>query len=226
MTQSQITQNHSNNMRNNITLTGLLSVDSTLRMSRSGKPYRNGTITVERTSGTPDKIHLVIPAAINVDTLHNQWVTVSGIIAASRREGAPRHQKLAIYVKVNSIRLEPEDELPYNMFTLTATMATPVALRHTPLGKLIGEIKVTLRHNVTLPCILWNNVALALSHSPAGTKVTLTGRLQSRAFQYINDDQSIGNATTTELCVQKFDIIDNDDDATALAAEEQDDDNC
>lgn len=204
--------------RNYITLTGRLSVDNTLRMSRSGQPYRNGIITVERTSGTTDIVHLVIPQTVDVPGTPDTWVTVTGSIAASRRENAPRHEKLTIYVKVERLQLEPTDEPSFNTFRVDTTVAKPVELRHTPLGKLIGEFKVTLRHNLTLPCIVWNNTAMALSHIAAGTRITLIGRLQTREFKYINDDQSIGQSVTTELCVQKFELI---ADNTVMTTEEQ-----
>lgn len=194
---------------NYVHLTGSLSVNPQLRLSRSGQPYYSGTIFCERTSLTSDDIPVVIPQHLYNDPYdHPVTVTLDGFLCAVHNKQAPRHKRLRVYVKVVSLTFEKEqDELHSNTFSLDTTVIRPFTLRHTPVGKLIAEGMVRLSATTTVPVILWNSTAKAISDVPQYARLNIKGRIQSRDFSYLDDDNNVKQSTTIELCATHFDVI-------------------
>ena len=55
-----------------------------------------------------------------------------------------------------------------------------------------------------IPCITWGRNARFIKNLPVGTKISLSGRIQSRVYQKVAADGSVEDRTAYEVSVSKI----------------------
>ena len=55
-----------------------------------------------------------------------------------------------------------------------------------------------------IPCITWGRNARFIKNLPVGTKISLSGRIQSRVYQKIDSDGIVEDRTAYEVSVSKI----------------------
>lgn len=209
-------------LTNIITLSGKIAITPTLKVSRAGQTYYSATITPRRESGTEDIIPLVIPEAL-LSHINSQqfkdptYAHVTGKICAIYNRDGARHNKLRMYVKATAVLLSTatSNENDINELTLDTTLVKPVQLRHTPLGRLIGDSMVRITAAATAPIIVWNKTAEAMAYVQTPSRITVKGRLQSRLFTCLDENNNQVTHTALEMSVIKFEVRNNIDDIDA-----------
>lgn len=158
-----------------------------------GRKFYKFPLEVPRLSGTVD----ILPVIASEDILEEASVTDGDHV---RIEGQIRSfnshsevgRKLIISVYADS--MENCDGNPENEVTLTGVLCKMPTLRRTPLGREICDmmLAVSRRYHRTdyIPCILWGRTAQEASCLPAGSKVELHGRLQSRNYIKVLEDRT------------------------------------
>ena len=118
----------------------------------------------------------------------------------NNRQPEGRRLILCVY----AARLEPTQEEPVNRAELTGTLCKEPVFRRTPLGREIADLMLAVprlyRRMDYIPCIVWGRTAELCAPLPAGTALSLTGRMQSREYIKILDGQSV-TRTAYELSV-------------------------
>ena len=100
-----------------------------------------------------------------------------------------------------------------NEITLTGFICKPVVYRHTPFGREIADILLAVNRSYNksdyIPCIAWGRNARFCQNLDVGSKLRLTGRIQSREYKKrISDDEFI-TKTAYEVSIVKLEECDD-----------------
>ena len=132
-----------------------------------------------------------------------RYVATDGQVRSYNKiiEGAGR---LLITAFAQKIVENDEHENP-NQIQLTGTLCKAPAYRTTPFGREIADMMLAVNRaygkSDYIPCITWGRSARFAAKLDVGDKITLTGRLQSRAYQKQMPDGSVIEKTAYEVSV-------------------------
>lgn len=170
-------------------------------------------LSVPRLSGSEDDLHLTIPGtllsaipALNIgDTLHCECTLRSYNITD---EAGQRHLLLTAFVDHFLPTVETPD---VNQLTLTGVICKPPMYRKTPFGREITDMMVCVdrAHGKRdyIPCIAWGSNARYASRLKPGSKVALTGRLQSRQYDKLLPDGTMETRMTLEVSINRLTFV-------------------
>ena len=170
---------------NQITLCGSLCALPEYSHSNHDRRFYRFSLEVERLSGTAD----ILPVVAAEDVLMEADLFAGGrfLVAGQIRSFNSRAQtgrKLIISVFAESVTTT--EQQPQNDAVLTGTICKPPIYRRTPLGREICDVMLAVPRQYQrtdyIPCILWGRTAETAADLSVGTKITLTGRLQSRSY--------------------------------------------
>lgn len=175
---------------NKVTLIGKVSNIQHAFTIRAGVEYYTLYISSRRNSGIED----TIPVIVREKDLHgiNELVSVTGCYR-SRNETVEGKHKLILNVYAECIEAVNSTE-HVNKIELTGYIVKSPVFRETPKHRLICDLIIAVnsgyRNSAYLPCIVWGENAKAIKDSPVGTKIKLTGRIQSRQYTKVIDGNS------------------------------------
>ena len=192
-----------------------------LRGSMAGKPEYSHSgrgidfycfpLEIVRLSGNSDIINIIVRSEqlkeLEVQNCEKLQVTGQLRTFNNRRgEGA----KLVITVFAKELCFcDGEDE---NLVLLKGSLCKAPNLRSTPMGRDICDLMLAVNRHYGrsdyLPCICWGNRAREAADWPVGTKLCLSGRVQSRKYIKFTDDSAV-EKTAFEVSVT--DVSRNDE---------------
>ena len=200
------------NKNNLVTLSGYITNDDDDEPSLSFSHENNGekffsfTLCVERMSGTKDYLPIIISEKLigkNIFQAHLP-VCIKGQFRSYNTKETKAHLKL--YVFVHDIFIQ-EEMCSQNDVHITGFICKNPVYRVTPLGREVTDIMVAVQRlcgkSDYIPCICWGRNAVYASQLPIGSKITVSGRIQSREFQK-QLDNSIENRIAYELSVSQI----------------------
>ena len=150
-------------------------------------------LSVPRLSGTTDTLNLLARKELAQNLSAGDRVSVTGTVRSfNNRSGSG--SRLVITVLVHT--LLPWDGAPENTLTLSGTLCKPPIFRRTPLGREICDLMLAVpRHYGRaadfLPCIAWGSLAAQTALLSVGSPLCLEGRLQSRTYTKLIDEQPV-----------------------------------
>lgn len=170
---------------NRILLRGELSQLPTFSHENHGRRFDRFALRVARLSGAEDVLGVIVPEQTleTLDLSGGEMIEVTGQLRSfNNRTGTGR--KLVISVFCDEIRAC--DSEPDNQVRLVGALCRTPVFRRTPLGREICDIMLAVNrpyHRADyLPCILWGRTAREVAQLPVGTRLAVTGRLQSREY--------------------------------------------
>lgn len=170
---------------NQITLCGIMAAPPVLSHENHGKRFYRFPLEVERLSGTTDTLQVLASEAVLKDAegLIDCPILVTGQVRSfNRRTETGRKLLISVYAE----QICASADAPANNVYLQGAICKEPVFRRTPLGRQICDIMLAVNrpYNRTdyLPCILWGRTAEEISLLPVGTKLALSGRLQSRTY--------------------------------------------
>lgn len=179
--------------QNQITLCGTLESAPCFSHENHGRKFYRFFIAVQRLSGTTD----ILPVLAGEDVLRAcelcdaERIVIRGQIRSFNNK-APTGRRLIVCVYAQSILLT-DDGFENEVF-LTGTVCRAPVFRRTPLGREICDVMLAVNrpyHRADyIPCILWGRLAEQAAEYPVGTRLSLTGRMQSRTYVKILDSGS------------------------------------
>ena len=148
-------------------------------------PYYKFPLAIQRLSGTEDVINILLEERklreLEVEILPRLQVTGEVRSFNNRSGEGPR-----LVITVLARELQFTEEEFENTVELIGCLCKEPTLRRTPMGREICDLMLAVNRNYGrsdyLPCITWGAVARRAAAWPVGTRVRLTGRLQSRAY--------------------------------------------
>ncbi len=178
--------------------------------------FYEGKIVVGRLSETNDILPFTISErlvkAYNISLDAGKRVEITGELR-SYNKMIENKSRLILSFFVKEIK-EIENEEDENELTLTGYICKEPVYRTTPFNRQICDILLAVnRPNFNksdyIPCILWGRNAKFIQNQKVGTKVCLTGRIQSRNYKKEVGQGAFEERTAYEVSCQKIDVIDN-----------------
>lgn len=170
---------------NQITLRGTVSKAPKLSHVSHQESFYLFPLTVERLSGNEDVLNIQLPGRLLEQRALEQGmeVEVTGSLRTfNNRSGVGA--RLVITVLADAV--VPASEPHANLLTLRGTICRRGEVRRTPLGREICDFTLAVNRRYGrsdyLPCIAWGSMAQRCATLGVGSRLELTGRLQSRSY--------------------------------------------
>lgn len=196
-------------LTNQIMLRGTLSQLPQFSHENHGKRFYTFSLEVERLSGTVDILPVLMPEQVlwQMDLSGGDMLEITGQIRTFNSHSA-ESRRLIISVYAQS--LTSCEGVYLNEVELTGTICKPPVCRMTPLGRQICDVMLAVNRSYHradyIPCILWGQTARLAGECAVGTQLHLTGRLQSRQYVKMVDEESI-TRTAYEVSAMTAEII-------------------
>lgn len=187
---------------NHIRLIGTMDSAPVFSHENHGRQFYSFFLDVERLSGTVDRLRVLADLALlnATDCAWGERILVTGQVRSyNQLDETGRHLIISVYAE----GIELTDEEHDDVVTLTGTLCRDPVYRRTPLGREIcdGMLAVSRSYRRTdyLPCIFWGRTARQIAELSAGARITLTGRLQSRAYNKLLANGETETRTAYEI---------------------------
>ena len=197
------------NTANRITLTGTLASLPEYSHQNHERKFFRFLLSVDRLSGTEDLLPVLAAEDVlaQADLFAGERFTIEGQIRSfNNREPVGRRLILCVY----ALSLTTTQEPMQNEAVLTGTVCKPPVYRQTPLGRQITDLCLAVprlyRRTDYIPCILWGRSAQEAASALPGSKLHVTGRLQSRDYIKVIDGESF-TRTAYELSVTEAEFL-------------------
>lgn len=192
---------------NYIRLCGAMAGRPAYSHSSRGQEFYTFPLEVLRLSGTGDVINIVArPELLDaVEPDARERICVEGEVRTfNNRHGEGAKLVITVFARQLYLTDEPDE----NSVTLTGTLCKEPNLRCTPMGRDICDLMLAVNRHYGrsdyLPCICWGTTARQSAAWTVGTRVTLTGRLQSRKYIKLTGEGAI-EKTAYEISVTEID---------------------
>ena len=174
-------------------------------------------IETKRLSDMSDILPVIVSERlIELDSLKvGEIVHVTGQIRSYNKQVGTK-SKLVLSVFAKEIeKSEDEQILTLNDINFNGFLCKEPIYRKTPLGHEIADILVAVNRSYKksdyIPCILWGRNAKFCQKLAVGTNVKITGRIQSRKYEKVQEDGTIKEMVAYELSVSKFSVVHKDE---------------
>ena len=198
------------NAENNYTrLCGVLAGSPAYSHSSRGRQFYSFPLEVLRLSGNAATVNIVASRELldSVAVEEAEKLCVVGQLRTfnnRRGEGA----KLVITVFAKEISFCSEEDS--NLVQLSGTLCKAPTLRSTPMGRDICDLMLAVNRRYgrsdSLPCICWGIRAREAAAGQVGTKLRLTGRIQSRNYIKLTEEGPV-EKTAFEVSVTEAEEI-------------------
>ena len=173
-----------------------------------GEGFYETKIEVKRLSEQVD----ILPITISERLIIEHDIKVGDIISVSGQfrsynKMIDEKSRLMLTVFVREI-LEDYSSLNCNNIDITGFICKPPVYRTTPFKREICDVLLAVNRAYNksdyIPCITWGRNARYIKNLPVGTKISLSGRIQSRVYQKIDNDGIVEDRTAYEVSVSKI----------------------
>ena len=208
---------------NHLKLVGKVTSEKKFSHEIYGEKFYIFDLSVPRLSGNADNI----PVTISERLLTNQDITVGvkvEIEGQFRSYNSYDHEKnrLILTVFVKDIQfLENQEEVEFrkdqisNEVVLDGFICKKPIYRKTPFGREISDILLAVNRAYNksdyIPAIAWGRNARFCQNIEVGTKVKITGRVQSRNYEKKFEDGTTQTRTAYEVSISSLEIVNEEE---------------
>ena len=198
--------NYENN--NNAHVRGTIITEPLFSHEILGEGFYDLTIKVPRLSEQFDLLPVTISERLLGETKIGDTLSIDGQFRSyNKLEDGKSKLILTLFAKE---LVDDEDDINSNTITLTGYICKSPIYRTTPFGREICDclIAVNRAYNKSdyIPCIAWGRNARFVKNLDVGSKVTITGRIQSREYQKKYDENNIETKTAYEVSISSIGI--------------------
>jgi len=206
---------------NRVCIIGEIVSEFTFSHEVFGEGFYIANVSVNRLSDMVDVIPLMISERL-IDVTKDyrgMKIEVAGQFRSyNRHEGTKNKLVLSIFVR--ELRFLEDDEMPEeqsksNQIFLDGYVCKPPIYRKTPLGREIADILVAVNRpygkSDYIPCIAWGRNARFCQNIEVGTKVKITGRVQSRNYEKKFEDGTTQTRTAYEVSISSLEIVNEEE---------------
>ena len=163
--------------------------------SYGGEDYFLFPFRCLRLSGVEDVVNVIVSRNTmdDFDIRAGQRIALKGEVRSyNNRSGTG--SKLVITVHAAQI-LPGQSGEDYNRVALTGNLCRKPVYRRTPMGREITDLLLAVNRSYGkadyLPCIVWGGLARQAARWEAGDRVRLRGRLQSRNYIKVQNQEAV-----------------------------------
>lgn len=178
------------NTGNFVTLCGAVTTGPVFSHSIRDRRFFTFPLTVERLSGTEDKINIICGEELLWTELPENCrsLKVTGELRShNNKTGIGNRLQIFVYAE----ELEFCNEEHCNTVSLSGTICKEPKPRITPLGREICDLLLAVNRPMGrsdyLPCICWGRNARLAAELGVGSKLGIEGRIQSRDYIKVID---------------------------------------
>ncbi len=198
-------------MQNNkVFLSGKIVSEPVFSHEMMGEGFYDFSVAIKRLSGQED----IIPATISERLMSGCDFGVGaeiGAIGQFRSYNKLVGEKSKLVLRVFIRELAPPDSDNPNTIELEGFICKPPVYRQTPFKREIADmlIAVNRAYNKSdyIPAIAWGRNARYASGFEVGSKVRLTGRIQSRIYQKQVEEGVVEERTAYEVSISKLELL-------------------
>lgn len=178
---------------NRVELCGVLAGAPEFSHAGRGEVFYTFPLETQRLSGAVDRINIIIRQGLLMDEPPELGkIRVLGELRSFNNKHG-QGAKLVITVFARELQFcEDQDE---NFVELTGAICKQPNLRTTPMGRDICDLMLAVNRRYGrsdyLPCITWGLKARAAATWQVGDIIRLTGRIQSRSYIKLIDNEPI-----------------------------------
>ena len=178
-----------------------------------GEGFYSFFVTVPRLSDTNDIIPIMISERLIApdEICVGEKVYINGQFR-SYNNYSDTGSKLMLTVFAREIFMGDNESATPNEITLTGFICKPPVYRHTPFGREIADILLAVNRSYNksdyIPCIAWGRNARFCRGLEVGSKITLSGRIQSREYRKKVSEDEYVTKTAYEVSVIKLENYD------------------
>lgn len=193
---------------NKIVLAGLVTEEPIFSHEVHGEKFYRFRLLSSRQSGNCDVLVCIVPEIIKNGISEGNKVKVLGEIRTRNvHEDDKSHLEVTVFVK--EVLLYEKDE---NNVELDGFICKEPVYRETPFGRQITDLIVASNRERNyksdyIPCIAWGRNSIRASEFNVGTRVKVSGRLQSRGYNKKIDDEKYEERTAYELSASMIDVV-------------------
>lgn len=194
-------------INNGVTLAGTIMKELEFDYEAYGEKFYQTEIGVYRTSGYMDIIPLIIPEVLIAGEIKTgNKIKVSGTFRSyNTRSGGKNRVLLRVFVdEINEYYAD------YNDIVLDGYVCKLPNYRETPRGRDITDAVLAVNRKYGsdyIPCIFWGRNALRASEFQIGTRILVTGRIQSRVYQKRISETETEDRVAYEVSVCKVEVL-------------------
>lgn len=194
---------------NEIILSGIALEEPVYSHEVNGERFYEFFFETRRLSETADVLRCVASEVL-VDYIHEgREIKIFGDIR-TRNIHYKGEEKSRLIVSVFVKDVGDYGSMDEDIVTLEGYVCKEPIYRKTPLGSEICDLSIASNRaygkSDYIPCIAWGRTARRISGVPVGTKVDITGRLQSRIYKKKVGD-SLKERVAYEVSIVRVDIV-------------------
>ncbi len=201
---------------NRVTLTGKVAEEATFSHEVFGEGFYEIKLEVPRLSAQTDLLPITVSErllALHDASLGSTLTVVGQFRSYNKIEG--ERSRLMLTVFVRDI-IEFDEDLNPNMIELEGYICKSPLYRTTPFKREICDLLLAVNRAYNksdyIPCIAWGRNARFVNGLGIGERVSVSGRIQSREYQKMQEDGSYQTKTAYEVSISRV---------TALSMEEE-----
>ena len=225
--------NYSDN--NHLTLMGKITSDKRFSHEIYGESFYVFDLEVARLSGNSDIIPITISERLitTEELAIGKKVLIEGQFRSyNSYENEKNRLVLTVFAKditFESVEEQEEntekEEKVSNEVVLTGFICKKPIYRQTPFGREISDILLAVNRAYNksdyIPAIAWGRNARFCQNIEVGTKVRITGRVQSRNYEKKLEDGTTQTRVAYEVSIGSLEIINEEDKPEEIDANEQ-----
>ena len=181
-------------VNNALHLCGTVSESPAYSHSSRGLDFYSFPLTVERLSGNSDTLN-ILARRDQLDAVPLTAGTRLAVEGEVRSFNSRRTSGARLVITVLALTLSPGDDTDRNEVTLLGTLCKPPNPRTTPMGREICDLMLAVNRRYGrsdyLPCICWGLNARRAAGWETGTRLRITGRLQSRDYIKLTEEGAV-----------------------------------
>ena len=200
--------NYEQMSNNKLAITGKILEVPVFSHEVFGEGFYETKIEVKRLSEQVD----VLPITISEILILEHDIKVGDVISVSGQfrsynKMVDDKSRLMLTIFVREI-LGEEEIINGNNIDIVGYICKPPVYRTTPFKREICDVLLAVNRAYNksdyIPCITWGRNARFIKNLPVGTKISLSGRIQSRVYQKIDSDGIVEDRTAYEVSVSKI----------------------
>lgn len=208
------------NMNNKVYITGEIVSDFQYSHQIYGEKFYLFNISSVRTSGYADVIPVLISERL-IDIKQSyigQYISVTGQYRSyNRREEKVSRLILSVFVQECEFLDAVVTGECCNQIELVGYICKETNYRKTPLGREVADVLIAVNRQYGksdyIPCICWGRSARYAGELEVGSKIKITGRIQSREYiKKIGDDKR-EKRVAYEVSAYMIDLIEEEENA-------------
>lgn len=204
-----------NEISNSATLAGRVKTAPVVSHQIMGENFLDLDVEVERLSKVVD----VIPVTISERTENAQNIKVGDTVILhgqyrSHNKNVNDKNRLILHFFAKDVAIAAEDE-KINDVKLVGYICKSPVYRKTPFDREICDVLLAVNRATSyhrsdyIPCIFWGHNARFVKNLDIGTKLEVSGRIQSRNYTKTHEDGSVEEKVAYEVSCQSVAVLEN-----------------